>query len=49
MYIINLLVTNGLSHHYHLDESSFTFRGVTTDFYFLSHLRIEIQILAFTG
>ena len=30
-------LTNGFSHHYHLGESSFIFRGVRCDFYFLSH------------
>ena len=33
----NPYLTNGFSHHYHLGESTFIFRGVRSDFYFLSH------------
>ena len=29
---LNPLVTNGLSHHYHLDESTFGFRGIMSKF-----------------
>ena len=29
------LVTNGLSHPYYLDESTFIFRGIRSDFSFL--------------
>ena len=29
-------MTNGFAHHYQLDESTFIFRGVRSDFYFLS-------------
>ena len=29
---------NGLSHHYHLGESTFIFRDVRSDFYFISFL-----------
>ena len=32
---------NGFSHHYQLDESTFTFRGVVSDFYFLSHFSMK--------
>ena len=28
----NPYLTNGFSHHYHLDESTFIFRGVRSDF-----------------
>ena len=31
-YEINSLVTNGLSHSYHLDESTFIFRGIRSKF-----------------
>ena len=30
---INPYLTNGFSHHYQLDESTFIFRGVKSDFY----------------
>ena len=32
----NPLVTNGLSHLYHLDESTFIYRGTRSFFYFIS-------------
>ena len=32
---------NGLSHHYQLDESTFIFRGVRSDFTFLSHFSMK--------
>ena len=32
---------NGLSHHYHLDESTFIFRGVRNDFNFLSDFSMK--------
>ena len=35
-------MTNGFSHHYLLDESTFIFRGVRTDFEFLSHFSMKI-------
>ena len=38
----NPYLTNGFSHHYHLDESIFIFRGVTSDFYFLSHFTMKL-------
>ena len=34
-------MTNGLSHHYHLGESTFIFRGVRRDFYFLSNFSMN--------
>ena len=30
--MINSYLTNGFSHHYHLGESTFIFRGVRNDF-----------------
>ena len=35
--IINPYLTDGFSHHYQLDESTFIFRGHRSDFYFLTH------------
>ena len=37
----NPYLTNGFSHHYHLGESTFIFRGVRSDFYFLSHFSMK--------
>ena len=34
---INPYKTNELAHHYHLDETTFSFRGLRSDFVFLSH------------
>ena len=34
-------LTNGFSHHYQLDESTFIFMGVRSDFYFLSHFLMK--------
>ena len=34
---INPYLANGLSHHYHLGESTFIFRGFSYDFKFLSN------------
>ena len=42
--LINPYLTNGYSHHYQLDESTFIFRGVRGDFYFLSHFFDEISL-----
>ena len=39
----NPLVTNGLSHPYHLDESIFKFRGVRSNFLFLFHFSMKIM------
>ena len=35
-------LTDGFSHHYQLGESTFIFRGVRNDFYFLSHFSMKI-------
>ena len=35
------LVTNGISHPYHLDESSFILRGARSNFLFLFHFFYE--------
>ena len=37
MVSINTFVTNGLSHPYHLDESTFIFRVIRSNFSFLFH------------
>ena len=34
---VNPLVMNGFSHPYHLDLSTFTFRGIRSNFSFLFH------------
>ena len=39
---INPLVTNGLSHSYHLDGSTFNFRGIGSNFSFLFHFSMKI-------
>ena len=39
--LINLYLTNEFSHHYQLDESTYIFRGVRSDFYFLSHFSMK--------
>ena len=31
--LVNPYLTNGFSHHYHLDDSTFSFRGVRSDFF----------------
>ena len=38
------LVTSGLSQRYHLDESTFIFRGIRSDFSFLVHFSMKIKI-----
>ena len=39
---INPYLTNRLSHHYHLGESTFNaFRGIRSDFEFLSHFSMK--------
>ena len=38
-YEVNPYLTNGFSHHYHLDEFIFIFRGVRSDF--LSHFSMK--------
>ena len=42
--LINPYLTNGFSHHYQLDESTFIFRGVRSDFYFLSHFSMKLLL-----
>ena len=37
----NPYLTNGFSHHYHLGESTFIFRGVRGDFYFLFYFSMK--------
>ena len=41
---INPIVTNGISHPYHLDESTFIHRGIRSDFSFLFHFSMKIKI-----
>ena len=38
---LNPYLTNGFSHHYQLGESTFIFRDVRSDFYFLSHFLMK--------
>ena len=40
----NPYVTNGLSHPYHLDESTFKIRGFRSDFYFFNSFFDEIPV-----
>ena len=40
-HLLNPYLTNGFSHCYHLGESTFIFRGVRSDFYFLSHFSMK--------
>ena len=39
--IVNPYVTNGLSHPYHLDESTFIFRNIRSNFSFLFHFSMK--------
>ena len=39
--VFNPLVTNGLSHPYHLDESTFIFRGIKSKISFLFHFLMK--------
>ena len=41
-HTFNLLVTNGLSQPYRLDESIFIFRGIESVFSFLIHFSLKI-------
>ena len=41
--LVNLLVTNGFSHPYHLDESTFIFRGIRSNFLFLFHFSMKFK------
>ena len=38
----NPYLTNGFSHHYQLDEPTFIFRGVSSDFYILLNFSMKI-------
>ena len=40
---INPLVMNGVSHYYHLDESTSIFRGIRIKFSFLFSFSIKLQ------
>ena len=42
-YVVNPLVTNGLSHLYHLDESILNFRVIRSKISFLFHFSIKIK------
>ena len=42
--MFNPLVTNELSHLYHLDESIFIFRSIGSNFSFLFHFSMKIKI-----
>ena len=44
MLVFNPLVTNGLSHPYHLDEFTFIFRDIRSNFSFLFHFSMKIKI-----
>ena len=46
IFILNPLVVNGLSHPYHLDESTFIFRGVGSNFSFLFHFSMKFMLKA---
>ena len=37
-------MTNGFSHHYHLGESTFMFRGVRSDLEFLFHFSMKFLL-----
>ena len=39
----NPLMTNGFSHPYHLDESTFIFRGIRSIFSFLFHFSMKFM------
>ena len=39
--VLNTYLTNGFFHHYQLDESTFIFRGVKSDFQFLFHFAMK--------
>ena len=41
--LLNPLVTNGLSHPYQFDESTFVFRGIKSDFSFSFHFSMKIM------
>ena len=39
--LFNPYLTNGLFHHYYLDDSTFFLRGFRWDFYFLFHVSVK--------
>ena len=39
---VNPYLTSGFSHHFQLGESTFFFRGIRSDFYFLSHFSMKV-------
>ena len=41
--LLSPLVTNGFSHSYHLDESTFIFRGISRNFSFLFHFSMKFM------
>ena len=41
--LVNLPVTNGISHPYHLGESTSIFRGNRSDFSFLFHFSMKFM------
>ena len=41
--ILNPYLTNGFSHHYHLGESTISFRDVKSNFYSLSHFAVQTE------
>ena len=41
--MLNPLVTNGFTHRYHLDESTFNFRRISSDFSLLIHFSMKIM------
>ena len=38
---VAVIIRNGFSHHYHLGEPTFIFRGVMCGFYFISHCSMK--------
>ena len=38
---VNPLLMNGISHRYHLDESTFIFRGIRSNFLFVFHFSMK--------
>ena len=42
--LVNLYLTNGFSHYYHLGESTFIFRGIRSDFQFLNKFLMKILL-----
>ena len=43
MFQINPYLTNGFSHHYQLEESTFIFRGVSSDFLILFNFSMKFK------